>query len=455
MHAPSLLPTLASTLLAASAVAGLSAPYTRILALHPRNAGAVVVAAAALASLPAPVLAVALPAPAPGKGHGGAHGGKHGHHKGKGKKKAKGKSKAKGHDKGKKIGKAMGKSMASDKSKSMGNMKAMGGSMGQDMNMDKAKAMEKIMKAMSKDKNKHKSKHKSKDKGKDKGNSSGAGKTSVVAMATTANGTTFATATTTAKATATATANTTATATANTTATAKATATGGVGLKVVPDAALQIAPPQDLDRVAHVPEALLTVRLRTLTSPRPFSGYNGQPDANAQQTNNSPRQDKAQKDQKNQRNQETQKDQGREAMFTFLLDNAIPMVGSGNPILHNSLFRTSVVPWITRRISAMFESTSDADSKEKVKRTETNIQEMVHGLLPSGSRNPTPVNVIGQVEMHYEVRSSPLHPPKSPRTSRQWCPSMPSNSNRLFIRGMTKEEVDKIAGEKPDDAAKR
>ncbi|KAK4233413.1 P-loop containing nucleoside triphosphate hydrolase protein [Achaetomium macrosporum] len=223
-----------------------------------------------------------------------------------------------------------------------------------------------------------------------------------------------------------------------------------------------------LKRLATMrPEPREKAEVNDQVTPPITEQVNGQQDAGTQQTNNAVRQKIEAKSSQHgtpQRNTEPKasaKDPGmkeREAMLAFALDNTIAMLGSYNPLLSHPVVRKSVVPLIARQISAAFEPSSETSTKDKsTKRAETSFSRTVHDLLPPQAEDPAAANVIAQVELHYEaIQTAFVGYVASLVVEQRILGQLPDAVfNEKIVRGMSDEDVNKIAGEKPNDAEKR
>lgn len=163
------------------------------------------------------------------------------------------------------------------------------------------------------------------------------------------------------------------------------------------------------ERAKVLLQRLATMKLEPEESPEAAAGggTSGTEQAGSQQTNGNTPKSKVQQSTSVRGRDHRARERNlknREETLTYALESVTTILGSGYPILGNTIVREQVVPIIARQIAGMFDGEGDAGTKEKARRTGPSYQKVVHGLYPSDSTNLSAARVIEEVEMNYEVR---------------------------------------------------
>ncbi|KAI1824319.1 P-loop containing nucleoside triphosphate hydrolase protein [Xylaria intraflava] len=145
----------------------------------------------------------------------------------------------------------------------------------------------------------------------------------------------------------------------------------------------------------------------------------------------------------------------RESSLASILGTAISIFGGDNPFLNNDIVRKTVVPMIAHKF-VTFDFDSDSSGNEMENRTES-IHRRIRETYLSSFGDIAAARVIEQAEMHYEgIRASFVGYVASLVVERKIMAQLSKKIlTMVLIRDQDEQVIEKIAGERPEDAKKR
>ncbi|VUC30752.1 unnamed protein product [Clonostachys rosea] len=175
----------------------------------------------------------------------------------------------------------------------------------------------------------------------------------------------------------------------------------------------------------------------------------GEPRPKSQQTNSNPQRNGGPKPKDSSHNLQ------QEAL-DMVLETAINALASNIPSLNNALVRRAVVPALIKQTKSLI-TNGEPSGKTKSRNIEGNVQKVVDDMFPSSLGDVAAARVIEQVEMHYEgIRASFTAYVNSLVVEQKIMDDLHSRIlTQTLVQDTTDEEIEVIAGERPEHAKKR